>query len=343
MIISLGSAAYGGTGMLEMLGLDQTCESVYRAMLANDSWGVAQLADHLMLPESDVHVALDQLAELALLHRSFDGDLDMLRPVSPEVALGALIARQEADVARRQQQLAESRASMAQLAAEYSRQRFDGRGGEAENLRSVDAVHRRLEQLAHEATSSCLSFMPGGAQSMGSMAASEPLDRHLLDRGLTVRTVYLDSMRNDPATVRYARWLTELGGEVRTIPTLPIRMVLFDQTAGLLPIDPDNTRLGAVQVAGAGVMLALVRLFEAVWVQAVPFGMPLPVRPDDALTGQQRELLRLLAAGLTDESAGRRLGLSLRSVRRMMADLMNRLDAHSRFEAGVRAARCGWL
>src|SRR5262249_3200880 len=66
MIICLGSTSYGGTGMLEMLGLDHTCESVYRAMLANDSWGVAQLADHLVLPESDVRGALDQLAELAL-------------------------------------------------------------------------------------------------------------------------------------------------------------------------------------------------------------------------------------------------------------------------------------
>jgi DNA-binding CsgD family transcriptional regulator len=329
--------------MLEVLGLDRTCESVYRAMLANDSWGVAQLADHLALPESDVRTALDQLAELALLRRTVDGDSDALRPVSPAVALGALIAEQEADVARRQQQLAESRASMAQLAAEYSRQRLDGRGAEAENLRGVDAVHRRLEQLAHEATCSCLSFMPGGAQSAVSLAASGPLDRLLLHRGLTVRTVYLDSMRNDPATVRYARWLTELGGQVRTTATLPIRMVLFDQTTGLLPIDPDNTRLGAVQVGGPGAMLALVRLFEMVWAQATPFGTPLPAHPDESLTGQQRELLRLLATGLTDESASRRLGLSLRSVRRMMADLTDRLDAHSRFEAGVRAVRRGWL
>jgi len=234
--------------MLEVIGLDQTCESVYRTMLANDSWGVAQLADHLALPESDVRAALDQLAELALLCRSVDGDAEALRPVSPAVALGALIARQEADVARRQQELAESRASMAQLTAEYARQRFGGRGDEVENLRGVDAVHRRLEQLAHEATSSCLSFLPGGAQSTVSMAASGPLDRHLLDRGLTVRTVYLDSMRNDPATVRYARWLTELGGQVRTTAMLPIRMVLFDQTTGLLPIDPDRTQPGVVRI-----------------------------------------------------------------------------------------------
>jgi hypothetical protein len=30
-------------------------------------------------------------------------------------------------------------------------------------------------------------------------------------------------------------------------------------------------------------------------------------------------------------------------LKRQMADLMGRLDADSRFQAGVRAARCGWL
>ncbi|WP_344835702.1 LuxR C-terminal-related transcriptional regulator [Nonomuraea dietziae] len=38
-------------------------------------------------------------------------------------------------------------------------------------------------------------------------------------------------------------------------------------------------------------------------------------------------------AGLTDEGAGRQLGLSPRTIRRMMADIMKRLDARSRFEA----------
>lgn len=51
----------------------------------------------------------------------------------------------------------------------------------------------------------------------------------------------------------------------------------------------------------------------------------------------------MLAAGLTDEVAGRRLGISARSVRRQMAGLMERLGASSRFEAGLRAAQRGWL
>ena len=38
-----------------------------------------------------------------------------------------------------------------------------------------------------------------------------------------------------------------------------------------------------------------------------------------------------------------KLGLSLRTVRRRVADLMTELGADSRFQAGVEAARRGWL
>lgn len=47
--------------------------------------------------------------------------------------------------------------------------------------------------------------------------------------------------------------------------------------------------------------------------------------------------------GLTDEVAARRLGISLRTARRMMARIMERLGAHSRFEAGLRAKERRWL
>ena len=54
-------------------------------------------------------------------------------------------------------------------------------------------------------------------------------------------------------------------------------------------------------------------------------------------------LLKLMASGLTDEAAGRRLGVSARTMRRQMADLMERLDTTSRFEAGLKAAQRGWI
>src|SRR5947207_1648255 len=80
----------------------------------------------------------------------------------------------------------------------------------------------------------------------------------------------------------------------------------------------------------------------AKWRSARPFGEP-PRRDGNGLTGIERELLELLGRGLTDEAAARKLGVSLRTVRRMMADLTTRLGATSRFQAGMRAHQLGWL
>ncbi|WP_018681790.1 LuxR C-terminal-related transcriptional regulator [Actinokineospora enzanensis] len=63
----------------------------------------------------------------------------------------------------------------------------------------------------------------------------------------------------------------------------------------------------------------------------------------NGLAEREAELLALLGGGLTDAAAGKRMGYSARTVARVMADIMTRLDAASRFEAGVRAARLGWL
>jgi len=54
-------------------------------------------------------------------------------------------------------------------------------------------------------------------------------------------------------------------------------------------------------------------------------------------------LLDMIQQGLTDDRIGRKMGISIRTVRRIMADLMGKLNARSRFQAGVEAARRGWI
>ena len=89
-------------------------------------------------------------------------------------------------------------------------------------------------------------------------------------------------------------------------------------------------------------VLARGNRLAQVWDIATPLGVAQD--PDrEGLTDQERALLKLLAGGLTDEAAATRLGVSTRTARRMMADLMERLNARSRFEAGLKAAQRGWL
>jgi len=327
--------------LLEELGLDAEAESVYRLMLNHRDWDVSKIARHLSVAEEQVRDALNRLADLTLLRQSRDVP-DELRPVNPEFALQLLLQRQQAELLERQQRFAESQVAVSSLIADYTTSRRAGMADSPESLVGLDAVQSRLEELAHRATSVCQSFMPGGGQSAQSLMASRPLDELMLRRGVAVLTVYLDSVRNDPATLEYARWLTELGGGVRTTPTLPVRMVLFDHMVALVPIDAEDTRRGAVQITVPGIIRALMALFEQIWEAAVPLGDE-SKHATGELTSQERELLRLLSQGLTDEVAARRLGISLRTERRMMANIMQRLGAHSRFEAGLRASERSWL
>ncbi|MEU2393702.1 helix-turn-helix transcriptional regulator [Streptomyces sp. NPDC007369] len=328
--------------MLQALGLGADVEAVYRGMLADPSGGIAELGARLGLTQERVRESLDRLVDLDLLRPSRDSP-GALRAVRPELGLELLLRRQEEELVRQQQELARSKAAAAQVVSEFAELRPNTEVDGAERLVGMDAIQNRLEELAHGLDRECLAILPGGALSEASLEASRPLDRRALARGIEMRSVYQDSARNDPATLAYARWLTEQGGQVRTSPLLPPRLLVFDRTVAVVPIDPGNSRLGALCTSAPGIVASLITLFEQTWNSAVPLGADRPRPTDTQPTAPELELLRLLASGMTDEAASKRLGVSLRTVRRQMAALMERLHATSRFEAGLKAARQGWL
>jgi DNA-binding NarL/FixJ family response regulator len=55
----------------------------------------------------------------------------------------------------------------------------------------------------------------------------------------------------------------------------------------------------------------------------------------------QQRIVALLADQAKDETIARALGMSVRTCRRHIADIMQRLDAVSRFQAGANAVRFG--
>lgn len=328
--------------MLGMLGVEPTTERIYRTMVDNPDWGVEALSAHLGIGETQIRVALDELFALTLVRNSVQ-EPHRLRAVPMQIGLQSLLARQQAEIARQHEQLARSHAALNAMLTEHHDAAPDLSGtAEIERLTGLDEIYDRLESLAMNTRSECLSVMPGGAQSAASLAASKPLDAAALARGVEIRTLYQDSVRNDTATMAYARFLTDHGGEVRTLPITPPRMLIIDRRCAILAADPASSRAGAFVLSSASVIASLLVLFDQAWETATPLGAD--HTPDAGnLTPMQRELLRLLAQGLTDEAAATRLGVSARSTRRMMAELIERLNARSRFEAGIKATQRGWV
>jgi DNA-binding CsgD family transcriptional regulator len=328
--------------MLEGLGLDRDTEQVYREMLRDPTAGVARIVAELGLPESTVRGALDALARLALLRPSWD-DPDTLVPVSPDVGLTSLLSKEQQVLAARQQQIEASRTAVAALVADYADMRPRQPDPDVERLIGAEAVAERLEHLARHATTETLSLLPGGAQSATSLHASRPLDEGALQRGIRLRTVYLDSMRNDAATLAYAHWLTELGGEVRTNAVLPMRMFVVDREVAVVPMPMQAGGVAAILLRSPALIVGLCALFDGIWKGATPLHARRRARDTHGLTSQERAILGLLGDGHTDEVIARRLAVSVRTCRRVIADLMERLDARSRFQAGVLAQAGGWL
>jgi DNA-binding CsgD family transcriptional regulator len=326
--------------MLGTLGLDAISEAVYRSLLAHPQDDVPELVARLGQSEQDVRQALATLVELALLRPSHDRE-GTFRAVSPQVGMELLMARQQAELAAQQSRVEASRVAAAQLIAEYADLWVSESRPGVEHLTGLDEIRDRLSLLTSEVRCEVMTFAPGGSHTEADIAAAKPLDEDLLERGVRMRTIYLDSIRNSPATVDFVSWLASQGGQVRTVPTLPIRMIIVDRAKAVIPAGADSTA-GAVVLTGHGTLTALCALFENVWASARPLGEA-TVRDPLGLSAQEATAIRLLGQGFTDEAIGKRLGISTRTARRLASDLMQRLGARSRFEAGVRAVQQGWL
>ncbi|MFE7456462.1 helix-turn-helix domain-containing protein [Streptomyces sp. NPDC057554] len=322
------------------LGLDSDAEAVYRILLKLPKAGVSEIADGLGWPVARARATLDRLAELTLVRNSSE-EPDKVRLVNPEFGLSGLLHRQEKELARHQQAVATSRLAITQMLTEYESSPT-ARTDEVRRYTGLDAINSQIERLSYGAESSIEVFAPRGAQPLAALKAARPLDQGAVERGVQVRYIYLDSIRNDPPTLNYARWLQDIGGEVRVLPQLPLRMIIYDRRAAIVPIDPEASLLGVMVLQGAGVVTALVSLFQQIWEQSQPIGEAREATPD-GLTPQEQAVLDLLFDGHTDDVVARKLGVSVRTGRRITADLLARLGARSRFQAGALAMERGWL
>ncbi|MFI9407647.1 LuxR C-terminal-related transcriptional regulator [Nocardia sp. NPDC052316] len=63
----------------------------------------------------------------------------------------------------------------------------------------------------------------------------------------------------------------------------------------------------------------------------------------NSLSRQELEMLRALSTGNRDEVVARAMNVSVRTMRRRFAEVMEDLHAHTRFQAGFMVAEAGWL
>lgn len=159
--------------------------------------------------------------------------------------------------------------------------------------------------------------------------------------GLTIRKLYGPSALADEEQRLHLLALRSAGAQVRIAATgLPHETIISDRRAMILAGRTVRGEREFTATTSPILVEGVYAMFEAAWAGATPLadylGQDLP-----RLDADGRALLQMLTTGLTDEAAARRMGMSLRTYRRRVADLMRLLEAESRFQAGVRAGELG--
>ncbi|GAA1591829.1 helix-turn-helix domain-containing protein [Kribbella sancticallisti] len=327
--------------MLEPLGVDEATFAVYHALLSHPDSTPEQIAALVNSPLDEVLEMMQNLRKLELLVPTWTNP-EAEHAVHPRVGLSGLAERRRGELNRLLSELRQAESSAEVIAEQYNELLTSRSSGDVEVLKGRANASRRIEELGLKARDSFWGMVPAHIDDTIHPAETSP-DLPLLERGVRMRTIYLQSMTVSKPGLDYAATLHRHGGEVRATPTLPMRLLIIDQEIAIMAMDPENPTAGAVIHRSPAVIAVALALFDAYWSRAVELFSPEDRDNNTPLTPHEAEVLRLLAGGAKDEQVARLLGISLRTARRITANLSERLDATSRFELGVAAAKRGWV
>ncbi|MFF3215995.1 helix-turn-helix transcriptional regulator [Streptomyces sp. NPDC002886] len=342
----------GGTGDgepdLAFLGIGPEDERFYRLLLRS---GGADPGPFVRHPEPDEETvrALRQRATTLGLAAMADG---LLRPVSPAKAVQHLI---DARLARIRQEL-ETKAAADAIVASLLAERDAATTSDAiacadrppvERLTGIDQVRAAIDELTFFTRSESMTTWPTGVMRPEIIETSRPLDARILRRGIRMRSLFGAAALDDPPTMAYLREMTAKGAAVRVSRLGLERVLLFDRAAALTPLDPSDSKRGALLTREPGLVATLVSLFDRMWEQAQDIPAEVdeegPAAEGERPTALERRILESLCTADKDENGARDVGISVRTYRKYVAALMHRLDASNRFHAALLARERGWI
>lgn len=326
-----------GENPFATLGVSVRQQALYTALLHHPGSTLGELAALSAEPPPRLAGLLAELQALGMVGVDPAPD-PVYFPHPPDAVVETLIRRREAEFIRAR--IAAKRLSGDLLTAE---QRANPRKL-VEIIDGVDAVVRRYERAQRAAVRQVKAIdKPPYAVDP---AQPNEIEREQLANGVEYRAIYTPDALAIPERLEIARQDSVLGERARLLDNAPAKLVIVDDEMALMPLrdgEPGTTAL----IRPSTLLDILIGVFNACWEQAAPlhFDEDGAAPPDvwPRLSEADRHLLTLLAAGLKDEAVARHTGMGARTVSRHVARLMRTLNARTRFQAGVHAARRGLL
>ncbi|WP_214410041.1 helix-turn-helix transcriptional regulator [Sphaerisporangium fuscum] len=325
--------------LLDGLGVTSAEEGAYRALLRHGPATLAELAAEAGTSAAGLRRMLPRLEDLGLVTRLAGRPLRLIA-TPPHFAVDALAAR-------RQEEIAHSRAAAALLAAEVA----ERTGPQPEEVLEVvigqEAVARRFLQIQRNAVEEMLVLVhPPYAVDVTQVQDEQ---QRALRRRARTRGIYGPRAFERPGMFEHTRQAIAEGEQAR-LGHVPVKLAIADGRTAILPLVSEEDRAveSALIVHPSALLDALVGLFEVLWRAATPLrpAEPPPSAPADLpdFSGAPPEefdadVLALLATGMKDDAIARQLDVSLRTVQRRVRHLSEQLGARTRFQAGLFAAR----
>ena len=319
--------------------------ALYRLACSDPAWTADEAAELLGASRAEVDSAVVTLAELGLLS-SWEATPSGYLVVDPSAATARLLATEDNHFESYYQHLSATRSALRELVANFlgvESARRESISIEALTTRDqLDAALNNLTLLARRET---CALHPAPVPPPDSFQRSLTRIETLLERGVRSRTIYLERFAGLPHVSEFFRAATDLGAEIRLLPHLPLRMLIYDDTDAMLPIDPVDSFVGALLIRYPALVNSLQAFFEHCWINATPLHATAAQGEQTGFicTPQQAAALRMMASGFKDEVIARRLGISPRTLSRIISEVMERLEVGSRFEAGAKLAHLGWF
>lgn len=276
--------------------------------------------------------------EFGLLQPDLD-DANWLRPVPPSAALAQRLHPLEREITERRRLTTELAETFEPFMALSARATSDTHSITV--LEGSDRINAALDLATSQCQSQMLTVQPSTSRPERRIVQGLERDRPLLERGVSIRTLYQHTARYSPANLAY---VDQVSGkvEIRTIDELVERLIVCDETVAFIPTRDD--RQVALELRHPGLVRYLIKVFEFMWSRAVPLNAGAPYETaSDGITEIQHSIAKLLVEGHVDEAIARRLGMNVRTCRAHIAKLATALGSGSRAQLGYLIAQSGML
>jgi DNA-binding transcriptional ArsR family regulator len=322
------------TSTLGVLGFTAQQEELYRVVLRNPGSSAPALAALVGAEEDEVREHLARFVGAGIV--DLRGEVVLARP--PAEAIARLLAEESRRLETRGAQLDAVRGLLPTLSADHLTSSAPKGRPVALELVDGDDLAQLVRSLSAGSTGDLLWLRPDQWKTAPAKAVDGWI-QDLVRAGRRSRAIYPARVIEEaPAMIRER---AEAGEHIRILAEVPSRLAIMGSTAALLTErfgEATERRLVVRQPALIG---ALTLMFEGLWEKAMAVPGLDGQRYDEGAS-DRRLLLSQLAEGAKDEQIARALGLSVRTVRRRVAELLDDLGAESRFQAGVEAVRRGW-